>query len=427
MIDINLLRKDPAFYRKSTRAKGINPDTVDEVLRFDRERLELLQKVEKLRGERNKITAKLKNIRTEERKNKENQKLVEQVREIKKKLDDVEPQLKRAEESFNELLLRIPNPPAPDVPAGKDESGNKENRRWGEKPSFDFQAKGHTEIAEQLGLIDFIRGAKVAGSGYYYLTNDAVLLELSLVRYGIDFLLQRGFHPVLTPDVARERYYLGTGYLPKGPEAQTYMLQDTDLGLIATAEVTISGFHADELLDASELPIKYAGYSHCFRQEAGAYGKYSKGLYRVHQFTKVEMFMYTAADQSQAAHQELLKTEEEFWQSLGIPYRVLEMCSGDLGAQAVKKYDLEAWMPGRNYWGEITSTSNTTDYQARRLNIKYKDKTGTHFAHTLNGTLVATSRVIIAILENYQKKDGSVTLPEALRKYMGKDVMNKAK
>ena len=326
MIDINLLRKDPAFYRKSTRAKGINPDTVDEVLRFDRERLELLQKVEKLRGERNKITAKLKNIRTEERKNKENQKLVEQVREIKKKLDDVEPQLKRAEESYNELLLRIPNPPAPDVPAGKDESGNKEIRRWGEKPSFDFQAKGHTEIAEQLGLIDFIRGAKVAGSGYYYLTNDAVLLELSLVRYGIDFLLQRGFHPVLTPDVARERYYLGTGYLPKGPEAQTYMLQDTDLGLIATAEVTIAGFHADELLDASELPIKYAGYSHCFRQEAGAYGKYSKGLYRVHQFTKVEMFMYTAADQSQAAHQELLKTEEEFWQSLGIPYRVLEMC-----------------------------------------------------------------------------------------------------
>ncbi|HLB60164.1 MAG TPA: serine--tRNA ligase [Patescibacteria group bacterium] len=427
MIDINLLRKDPAFYRKSTRAKGINPDTVDEVLRFDRERLELLQKVEKLRGERNKITAKLKNIRTEERKNKENQKLVEQVREIKKKLDDVEPQLKRAEESFNELLLRIPNPPAPDVPAGKDESGNKEIRRWGEKPSFDFQAKGHTEIAEQLGLIDFIRGAKVAESGYYYLTNDAVLLELSLIRYGIDFLLQRGFHPVLTPDVARERYYLGTGYLPKGPEAQTYMLQDTDLGLIATAEVTIAGFHADELLDASELPIKYAGYSHCFRQEAGAYGKYSKGLYRVHQFTKVEMFMYTAADQSQAAHQELLKTEEEFWQSLGIPYRVLEMCSGDLGAQAVKKYDLEAWMPGRNDWGEITSTSNTTDYQARRLNIKYKDKTGTHFAHTLNGTLVATSRGIIAILENYQKKDGSVTVPEALRKYMGKDVMNKAK
>lgn len=346
-----------------------------------------------------------------------------EVREIKKRLDDVEPQLKRVEESLNDLILRIPNPPAKDVPVGKGEGENKEVRTWGKKPAFDFKPKDHTQIAEELGLIDFTRGSKVAGNGYYYLVNDGVLLELALVRYGIDFLTKRGFHPVLTPDVARERYYLGTGYMPKGPEAQTYTLEDTDLGLIATAEVTIAGFHADEVLDANKLPFKYAGYSHCFRQEAGAYGKYSKGLYRVHQFTKVEMFMYTTADQSEKAHQELLKTEEEFWQSLEVPYRVVEMCTADLGAQAVKKYDLEAWMPGRNDWGEITSTSNTTDYQARRLNIKYKDKEGTHFAHTLNGTLVPTSRGIISILENFQQQDGSVLIPKVLQKYIGKQVI----
>ena len=248
-------------------------------------------------------------------------------------------------------------------------------------------------------------------------------MELALVRYALDFLRREGFDIWLTPDAAKDTFYLGTGYAPKGPEAQTYLIEGTDLGLIATSEVTLAGLHAKEIFKKEELPKFYAGYSQCFRQEAGAYGKYSKGLYRVHQFTKIEMFAYVRPEESEEAHKRLLNLEEKLWQSMGIPYRVLEMCTGDLGSQAARKYDLEAWMPGRGDWGEITSVSNTTDYQARRLGIKYKEGEGeTKFVHTLNGTAIATARAIIAILENYQRKDGSVEVPKVLRGYVGKRV-----
>ncbi|MEK7500860.1 MAG: serine--tRNA ligase, partial [Patescibacteria group bacterium] len=320
------------------------------------------------------------------------------------------------ETQFNEGFGLIPNPAFDEVPDGIQP---KELRVVGEKPKFDFEPKDHLELGERLDILDFEAGAKVAGSQFYYLKNEGALLELALINYAVNLLAAEGFKPLFTPDLAKARFYLGTGYMPRGDEAQIYEVKDENLGLIATAEVTLAGYHADEVLDEKLLPLKYAGLSHCFRREAGAYGKYSKGLYRVHQFTKVEMFCYTKPEDSLATHEELLKLEEKIFKGLGIPYRVIEIPAGDLGAQAAKKYDLEAWLPGRGDWGEITSASNTTDYQSRNLNIKYRKSSGeTDFVHTLNGTAIAASRAIIAILENYQRADGSVAVPEVLQKWL---------
>lgn len=404
MINIQLVREDPEKVKAGIKAKGYDVSLIDKVLGLDKQKRELLVEVEELRAERNK-TAKEKNI--------------EKGKLIKAQLAKKEPELKELEEGLNELMLQIPNLPSLDSPIGKSESDNKILREVGEPRQFSFKARDHVELSKVLDLIDFERGSKVAGADFYYLKNEGVLLELALVHYGMDFLAKKGFTPVITPDLARERYYIGTGYLPKGPEAQTYVVEDSDLGLIATAEVTLAGYHADEVLEKKDLPVRFAGYSHCFRVEAGGYGRYSKGLYRVHQFSKVEMFVYAEPEKSEEIHQELLALEEEFWKSLEIPYRVVEMSTGDLGAQAARKFDLEAWMPGRGDYGEVTSTSNTTDYQARRLNIKYKAGDGNFYVHTLNGTLVAVSRVIIAILENFQQEDGTVKIPKVLQKYTG--------
>ena len=406
MVDINLVRDNPDLVKKGVSDKGYDSSVVDKVLEADKEYREVLQKVENLRAEKNKF-AKERNI--------------EEGKRVKQELQDLEPELAKLEEKVNELLMEIPNLPDDSAPRGKGEHENVEVRKWGEIPQFDFEPKSHLELGENLGIIDFERGAKVAGSQFYYLEGDAVLLEFALIQFGLEKLIEKGYKPVLTPDMAKSRYYLGTGYQPKGDEAQTYEIKDEDLGLIATAEVTMAGLHADEVLRKNDLPLKYAAISHCYRKEAGAYGKYSKGLYRVHQFTKLEMFVYCSPDESDKMHQELLSIEEEICQDLGIPYRVLEMCTGDLGAMATKKYDLEAWMPGRNDYGEITSTSNTTDYQARNLNIKYDAGGKNEYVHMLNGTAIVMSRFPIAILENFQQKDGSVIIPEVLRKWMGKD------
>ncbi|TSC89013.1 MAG: seryl-tRNA synthetase [Microgenomates group bacterium Gr01-1014_5] len=409
MIDIQLIRNNSEKVKESVRKKGYDTGLVDKVLEADKARRELIVKVDALRKERNEIAS-------AEQRTKD---IEQRGREIKEELKTLEPQLKELEEQFENALGQIPNLPSDKAPTGKGEEDNKEVSVWGEPDKA--KSKDHLEIGKSLGIIDFEAGSKVTGSGFYYLKGDGALLELALAQYGLKFLNERGFTPVITPDLAQKRFYEGTGYLPKGDEAQTYVVNDNDLGLVATAEVTLAGYHADEVLNSKELPKKYAGYSHCFRMESGAYGKYSKGLYRVHQFSKVEMFAFTKAEESESMHEGFLKLEEEFWQSLGIPYRVIEMCTGDLGAQAARKFDLEAWMPGRGDYGEITSTSNTTDYQARNLNIKYREGDETKFAHTINGTLVATPRAIIAILENGLQEDGSVVIPEVLRPYMGKD------
>lgn len=417
MIDIKLLRDNPDFIKSAVRRKGYKVD-VDEIVELDQRRRGLIQEIEELRRGSKEISLGGKETSAEDR---------DKGRGLKEKTKIKEKELEVIETSFFEKFSQIPNPALDDVPAGAGEKDNKELRMVGDKTKFDFKPKDHLELADNLNLVDFKAGAKVAGSQFYYLKNEAAMLELALIHYTFDVLREEGFEVLFTPDLVKSRFYLGTGYLPKGDEAQTYEIKDSDLGLIATSEVALAGYHADEILEVEALPKKYAGLSHCFRREAGAYGKYSKGLYRVHQFTKVEMFCYALPDESQTIHKELLRIEERIFQGLGIPYRVLEMCAGDLGSQAAAKYDLEAWLPGRasstgssqGEWGEVTSTSNTTDYQARNLNVKYRLPGGkTDFAHTLNGTAVATSRAIIAILENYQKEDGSVAVPKALQKYL---------
>ncbi len=409
MLDINLIRTNPEKVKKGISAKNGNPKLVDDFLALDENWRELVEKTDDLRAKQKKLS--------EERK-------IDEAKELKNKIQSLEDDLKQVEIKREEILMQLPNLPLDDVPVGKDESENVVLREVGKKPKFDFQPKDHLELGKFLDLIDFETAAKVSGSNFFYLKNQAALLEFALINYAFDILTKEGFIPLITPDLAREKFYKGTGYMPQGPEAQTYEIKDTDLGLIATAEIALAGIHSDEILNEKDLPKKYAGFSHCFRLEAGSYGKYSKGLYRIHQFLKVEMYVYCLPEQSEKMHQHLLSLEEKIFQGLGIPYRVVEMCTGDLGAQAAKKYDLEAWMPGRGDWGEITSTSNTTDYQARRLNIRYKplkpkiSNLKLDYVHTLNGTAIATSRAIIAILENYQQKDGSVLVPKALQKYL---------
>ncbi|MDP1710740.1 MAG: serine--tRNA ligase, partial [candidate division WWE3 bacterium] len=345
--------------------------------------------------------------------------------DIKSELKNLEPQLKNIEEQLEKLLWQIPNLIHPKVPRGFEEKNNKIIKS--DKPvKFPFKSLDHEQLAQKLDLIDFEAGSQVAGSKFYYLKNEAVLLEFALIKYAFDILLKEGFTPLITPDLAKSRIIDGVGFVPRGPESNIYSLEGEDLGLIGTAEITLGGYHAGQILEEKDFPLKYAGFSHCFRREAGSYGQYSKGLYRVHQFSKVEMFLFCRPRESDKLHEYLLSLEEKIFRGLEIPYRVVDIRAGDLGAAAYRKFDLEAWMPGRGEWGEITSTSNTTDYQARRLNIKYRQADGTtEFVHTLNGTAIATSRALIAILENYQKEDGSVGVPKVLAPYVGKKIIRR--
>jgi seryl-tRNA synthetase len=306
---------------------------------------------------------------------------------------------------------------------GATPADNKVIRTWGEPRRFDFPIKDHVTLAESLKLADFEAGASVAGQKFYFLKNEAALMELALVHYAMGKLVERGYTPVVTPDMARAEVLEGIGFMPRGPETQIYSIENTDLCLVATAEITLGGMHRNQVLDELDLPLKYVGLSHCFRTEAGAPGRDTRGLFRVHQFTKVEMFAFCTPDQSDSIHWELLEIEEAIFQGLGLPYHVIDTCTGDLGGPAYRKFDIEAWMPARGQageFGEVTSTSNCTDFQARRLNIRYKSHKhkGTRFVHTLNGTAVAVSRALVAILENYQQADGSVVIPEALRNWI---------
>src|SRR3989337_2304316 len=304
MIDITKLRENPQFYRKATADKQFDPTLVDDLLKIDEKRKKLIGEIEALRGKRNKI-AESKNI--------------EEGKKVKDELKKREPELVEAEREYQDALNAIPNPALESVPVGKNDKENVEVKKWGTPIRFDFEPLDHLELGKQLGIIDFETGAKVTGSQFYYLYGDGALMELALVQYAFEKLSKEGFLPVITPDLAKSRYYLGTGYMPKGDEAQTYEIKDEDLGLIATAEVTLAGKHADEVIPEDKLPIKYIGYSHCFRKEAGAYGKYSKGMYRVHQFTKAEMFIYCKPAQSEAMHEHILAMEEKIYQELGLP------------------------------------------------------------------------------------------------------------
>ena len=322
-------------------------------------------------------------------------------------------------------MRTIPNYASPEAPVGKEDKDSLAIKFYGEPTKFSFKAKDHVLLGEALDILDFDSGAKVSGQKFYYIKNQGVILQMALERYAMDIVLRHGFTPFITPDIAKEEILQGIGFNPRGAESNIYTIEGTGTCLVGTAEITLGGYYSGQILDKASLPIKMTGLSHCFRREAGGAGQYSKGLYRVHQFSKLEMFIYCLPEESDAFHKEILSIEEEIFQGLGIPYRIVDTATGDLGAPAYRKFDIEAWMPGRGdngEYGEVTSTSNCTDYQARSLNIRYRDDDGKiKFVHMLNGTAVALSRAIVAIMENYQNEDGTITIPQALVPYCGFD------
>ncbi len=424
MLEAAFIREHLDAVKTNCLNRNVKAD-VDRVVQLDDDRKRIAQQTQGIQQRQNEVSKFI----PKEKDATAKQKLIAEGKTLREQVGTLEKQLKQVEQDVHVALLTIPNMSHPDAPVGKEASDNKIIRRWGEPRKFDFTARDHVALAEALDLTDFEAGASVAGQKFYYLKNEAVLLELALVQYAMQTLIREGYTPVITPDVARVEVLEGIGFIPRDPDPekrQIYSIADSDLCLIATAEITLGGMHRDKIFDELDLPRKYVGLSHCFRTEAGAPGRDTRGLYRVHQFTKVEMFAFCAPDQSESIHLELLRIEESIFQALGLPYQVIDTCTGDLGGPAYRKYDLEAWMPGRGQngeYGEVTSTSNCTDYQARRLGIRYKKpgQKGTFFVHTLNGTAVAVSRAILAILENYQQADGTVIVPEVLRPWVGKE------
>ena len=420
MLDRRFVADNIDLVAANCRARGSSAD----VARFadlDRLRRQLQADIDRLNGEAGAVSksiAKAADAAERESRKAEGRRLREEIGALETRSAEIVAEA--------DLILRaIPNLTHPDAPVGGEDAAVEIRRGATPVPSFSFQPLYHVALGEKLELFDFEAGSKVAGHGFYFLKNDAVLLELALQRYAVDLLMREGFTVMTTPDLARDTILEGTGFMPRGPETQIYSITGSDLSLIATAEITLGGALHERIFEPDELPIKLCGISHCFRTEAGAHGRATRGLYRVHQFTKVEMFAFTLPDESGAMHEQLLDLECKLFDGLGIPYRVIDTASGDLGGPAYRKFDLEAWMPGRGTqgeWGEVTSTSNCTDYQSRRLALRYKKpgEKGTHFVHTLNGTAIAISRGIIAILENHQNADGSVTVPEPLVPWMGK-------
>lgn len=409
MLDPKFIMENLKEIKKLVKERGMKVD-VDELSRLHKARAKLLGQVEELRAERNKLS---KDPSDENKK---------RSLEIKSELKNLEPQLKNIEEQFQDLLWQLPNLIHPDVPPGQSEKDNKVVRKWGEPTEFKFKPKGHLELGELLDIVDVKRAAKVSGTRFNYLKGDGVLLEFALVRFAFETLIKEGFIPVLPPVLIKREAMRGMGYLEHGGEEDMYVLDKDDLVLVGTSEQSIGPMHMDEILEAKDLPKRYVAFSTCFRREAGSYGRDTRGMLRVHQFDKVEMFSFTKPQDSDKEHEYLLGLEEKFFKALRIPYQVVEMCSGDLGAPAARKFDLEAWMPGQEKYREVTSTSNTTEFQARRLNIRYRVNGKTDYVHTLNGTAFS-GRAIVAVLENYQQKDGTVKVPAVLVPYVGTRVI----
>lgn len=427
MLDLKFVRENPELVQENLEKRNATADVGAIIAAYDT-RSELIQETEALRAERNANAQAMKkrDLSPEER-----QKLIEEGKTLKGRIARSEKSLAETELLLQELADKLPNMTHPDVPRGSAESDSRELEIVGTPPVFDFPPSDHVELGEKLDLVDFEAAAKVSGAKFYYLRNEAVYLELALTRFAMDILRDQGFTPMITPDIARTQVVAGIGFNPRGPESNIYNLEGEETSLVGTAEITLGGYYANQTIPAEELPICMAGISHCFRREAGSAGQFSRGLYRVHQFTKVEMFVVCLPEESPGMHQKLLDIEKEIFSRLEIPFRVLDICAGDLGGPAYRKFDLEAWMPGRGdagEWGEITSTSNCTDFQSRRLNIRYNKKgpdgkKERGYAHLLNGTAIAVSRAIIAIMENFQQKDGSIRIPQALQPYTGFDTI----
>lgn len=409
MLDIEFIRENKEKVKKGVEAKQLDPKIVDKVLELDEKRRALIGQIEELRAKRNKIA--------------KEGKASEEGKRIKEELKIKEPELAKIEAEYKTVAFEIPNLPADDVKVGKNESENEVIRKWGEQTKLDFKPKDHLELGYALDIIDVERAAKVSGTRFGYLKGDAVLLEFALLSFALETLSKEGFTPVIPPVLIKKESMQGMGYLEHGGDENMYVLDKDGLILVGTSEQSIGPMHTGETLKVESLPLRYVGFSPCFRRESGSYGKDTRGILRVHQFDKVEMFSYTKPEEGNKEHDFLLSLEEKLLQALEIPYQVIKMCSGDLGAPAARKYDLEAWMPGQGKYREVTSTSTCTDFQARRLNIRYNDKGKTKYVHTLNGTAFAIGRTIIAILENYQQKDGSVLIPKVLQKWVGKEMI----
>ena len=422
MLDLQFICDHRDEVIENCAKRGVQAD-VDAVIRLRDQRNSLIVRGDDIRRQQKDLSARIPKADASQR-----PALIEQGKVLRDEVAAVDEQMRVVEEQLKAEQSRIPNLTHPEAPIGG-EADAREIRVWGRRPEFSFPVKDHVELAAGLDLIDFEAGARVAGSGFYFLKNDAVLLEMALVQFALTKLRGEGFTLFTTPDLARDSVLEGIGFNPRGDETQIYSIANTDLSLVATAEITLGGIQKDQVLEQSVLPLKYAGLSHCFRTEAGAAGRATRGIYRVHQFTKVEMFGYAGPDvqESDALHKEILRIEEEIFQALGIPYRVIDTASGDLGGPAYRKFDIEAWMPGRGEYGEVTSASNCTDYQSRRLNIRCRsqERKGTQYVHTLNGTAISCARAIIAVLENYQQEDGSVVVPEVLRPWVGRDVLTR--
>ena len=413
MLDIKFIRQNATAVKEGCKKKQVEID-IDLLLKLDEKRRKYLKEIETLRAKENQLS----NLIKKEKENQKRTELIQEAQKIKKKTKEEELYLKGVSEEFEKLMLRIPNLPFDDVPVGKDERENKVLREVGSLPKFDFKFKDYLQIAENLDLIDVKRAGKTSGTRFGFLKREAALLEFALVNFAFDNLKKEGFIPVIPPVMIKPEMMKGMGYVERGEE-EIYFIEKDNLYLVGTSEQIIGPMHADETFDQIELPKRYMGFSSCFRREAGSYGKDTKGILRVHQFDKVEMFSFSQPEESKKEHQFLLSLEEKLMQALKLPYRVIQICTGDLGDPAASKYDIEAWIPSEGRYRETHSTSNCTDFQSRRLNIRFRDKKGElNFLHTLNGTAFAIGRTLIAIIENYQQKDGSILIPTVLQPYL---------
>jgi seryl-tRNA synthetase len=417
MIDVRLLRDEPERVTAALARRGIDEATLEHVLALDRRRREVLTEVEGLRSKQNEISRSIGTASPDER-----PRLIDAAAELKEPLQRAEEELAEITAEVEDVLAAVPNLPDPRAPEGETDADAVEIRRFGDKPEFDFTVRDHVDLLQRAGALDLPRAAKVSGARFYYLLGESVHLEFALVRYALDIATRHGHVPVVPPVLVRRDAMFGTGFLPTD-EQQIFVTRDDELYLVGTSEVSLAAMHGDEILD--ELPVRYVGFSTCFRREAGSYGRDTRGIFRVHQFDKLELFAFVEPDASEEEHERILSIEQEIMTGLGLHCRIVDIPVGELGASAARKFDIEAWMPGQEAYREITSCSNTTDYQARRLRIRHRPEAdgATVPVHTLNGTAVAIARTIIALVETHQRRDGSVAVPAALQPYLGREVL----
>ena len=420
MLDPKILRENPEKIRIMLEARAVK-FPLEELITLDKERRELIVKTDELRKKRNEVSLE---ISRKKKAGEDTFALIEQMQKVSEEIRKLEETQVKKEESFTKLSLMLPNMIHESVPIGKDETANKEVKKWGSIPTFDFEIKDHIDLTQSLDLVDLERAAKVSGARFYYLKNQLVRLNQALLQYALDFLTEKNYTPIQTPFLINRNSMEGA-VIAQDFEEAIYKIEGEDLYLIGTSEHAVASMHSDEIIDGKKLPLRYAGVSTCFRKEAGAHGRDQKGIFRVHQFEKVEQFVFARPEESWKEHENMLSIAEEFYQKIEIPYRIMLLSSGDLGKVSAKTYDMEAWMAGQKNYREIVSCSNCLDFQARRLKIRFRDRTDEQpqYLHSLNSTLVATTRTMVAIIENFQTKDGHITVPKVLQKYVGSNLI----